>query len=51
VPEFDQKRSDTAHAAASDTNKMNPVTLTRQKSGQIKRNSALACGNWASPRR
>jgi hypothetical protein len=29
VPELDQKRSDTTHAAAGDTDKMNPVMLTR----------------------
>src|SRR5438067_178570 len=40
-----------ANASARDTDKMNPVTLTRQKSGQIKRHSALARGNGAGPRR
>jgi hypothetical protein len=31
VPEFDQKRGDTAHATACYANQMNPVLLTREE--------------------
>jgi hypothetical protein len=35
MPEFNQKRRETAHAASGYPNKMNPVTLTRQELRQI----------------
>ncbi len=46
VPELDQKRGDTAHATACDTNQMNPVLLTREECWQVKRQgtNAPCCG-------
>ena len=37
VPELEQKRGDTAHAAAGHTDQMNPVMLTREECWQVKR--------------